>query len=326
MTGTRRPIVIAGLPRSGTTWTLQVLAQSPGVRRLLEPDNEDKKPSAIHAKHRLGRYPVLRPGDKAAAYRQLWEWVFSGAYDQPRFRHARRVLGPGDRERIFEGKPDLATWVAGTLARNPRPGVVPPGEPEGQRVVAKSIHLQLALDWLTSEFDVDVLVLLRHPANILASWMEVKLKDSRNSTLETRPEIRARYVEPWGVPLPGPDPIEQMSWRIGLLTAALEDAMSRNPGWLAREHEALCNDPTGEFRNVYSELGLEWTVDTDNYLRDHDTPGTGFAVNRVAAGLSESWHSRLDGDQVATLRRVLAWFPISRWTDADFEPTATGEG
>jgi hypothetical protein len=317
----KRPIVIAGLPRSGTTWTMQVLNQSPGIRRVPEPDNEDNKPSAIHAKHRLGRYPVLRPGEEAAAYRQFWEWVFSGAYDRPRFRRARRLLGPGGRERIFEGKPDLVTWVAGTMARNPRPGRVPAGEPKDQRVVAKSIHLQLALEWLTSEFDVDVLVLLRHPANILASWMEVKLKDSRNSTLETRPEIRARYVEPWGVPLPGPDPIEQMSWRIGLLTAVLEDAISRNPGWHVRTHEALCNDPAGEFRAVYSELGLEWTEQTDNYLRDHNMPGTGFIVNRVAAEVSDSWQTRLDDDQLATLRRVLGWFPISRWTAADFERT-----
>ena len=61
-------------------------------------------------------------------------------------------------------------------------------------------------------------------ANVLASWMEVNLKDSRYSTLQNRPEVRARYVEPWGVPLPGPEPVEQMSWMIGLLLAAIEDA------------------------------------------------------------------------------------------------------
>lgn len=324
MTATRRPIVLAGLPRSGTTWTLQVLAQSPGVRRVLEPDNEDIKPSAIHAKHRLGRYPLLQPGDEAAAYRQLWEWIFSGAYDQPRFRRALRVLGPGRAERIFDGSPSLATWIGGTMARTPRPRV-PPGEPEDQRMVAKSIHLQLALEWLTSEFDVDVLVLLRHPANILASWMEVNLKDARNSTLETRPDIRARYVEPWGVSLPGPDPVEQMSWKIGLLSAALDDAISRHPDWHVHVHEALCDNSVGEFRKIYSELDLEWTVQTENYLRDHNVPGEAFHVNRIASEVSDSWQTRLDDDQVATLRRVLAWFPITSWSDADFEHAPTGD-
>ena len=40
---------------------------------------------------------------------------------------------------------------------------------------------------------------------------------------------------------------------------------------------------------------------------------------RVAAGLSRAWQTKLDDDQLATLRRVLAWFPITTWSDADFE-------
>jgi hypothetical protein len=39
----------------------------------------------------------------------------------------------------------------------------------------------------------------------------------------------------------------------------------------------------------------------------------------VASELSDVWQHRLDDDQLATLRRVLAWFPITSWTDRDFE-------
>ena len=59
-----RPIVIAGLPRSGTTWTQRVLGTCPGTIRVPEPDNEDKYPAAIHAKRALGRYPCLTPGQQ----------------------------------------------------------------------------------------------------------------------------------------------------------------------------------------------------------------------------------------------------------------------
>jgi Sulfotransferase family len=324
MTSPARPIVIAGLPRSGTSWTLQVLGTSPGVRKAYEPDNEEWHPAAIHGKHRLGRYPMLAPGQRDRAYHRLWDWILHGAYEGPRSQVALFMLNPGRHERTFEGRTDLVTWAAGTVARDPRPTAGPRRGAGHRRVVAKSIHLQFALDWLTSEFDVDVLVLLRHPANVLASWMGMNLKDSRSSVLETRPDIRAGYVERWGVPLPGSDLIEQMSWRIGLLTAALEEAAARNPRLHVRVHDALCVDPSAQFSELFDELGLEWSDDTDQYLRDHDTPGEGFTVFRVASELSQGWEEKLDDDQLATLRRVLEGFPITNWSGRDFERRGIG--
>jgi hypothetical protein len=318
MTDAGRPIIIIGLPRSGTTWTMRVLGAAAGTMVISEPDNEDKCPPAIHGKHKVGRYPVLVPGDVAPAYHKLWEWVLRGGQENRRSLLARHMLGPGRSNRLHEGRPDPVTWLAGTVARNPRPA---PSPVQGLRIVAKSIHAQLDAEWLANEFDIDVLLLLRHPANVLASWMEVNLKDARNSTLEIHPEVRTRYLEPWGVPLPGPDPIERMSWRIGLLIAAVEDARSRHPEWHFRIHEQLCTDPTGEFRRLYGELDLPWGEAAQEFLDDHNTPGSGFVVKRVASELSDSWQRRLDTDQVATLRRVLAWFPITTWTDRDFTPT-----
>ena len=201
-----------------------------------------------------------------------------------------RILGHGIETRLYEGRRDAITWLGGTVARSHRPAAAAPG-----RVVAKSIHLQLALEWLVSAFDVEVLVLFRHPANVLASWMEVNLKDGRNSTLETRPDVRHRYVERWGVPLPGPDPVERMCWRIGLLLAALEESAARHPEWHRRGHEHLCEDPDTEFRRLYDELGLTWTTEAGQYLEDKNTPGTGFQLKRVASELSDSWQRAAGG-------------------------------
>ncbi len=318
MTSATRPIVIVGVPRSGTSWTMRVLGNAEGATTVLEPDSEDKWPAAIHAKRRLGRYPVLRPGDEAPAYRRLWSWTFAGADEPRRSVLARHILGPGAEDRIYDGRLDPVTWLASTLARDPGLGRSTDRPAGAPRIVAKSIHAQLAIDWIASQFDVDVVLLLRHPANVLASWMEINLKDSRYSTLENRPDIRARYVEPWGVPLPGPDPVERMSWMIALLLAAIEEASTRHPDWHVRTHEQLCADPAGEFRRLSADLGLVWGERAEEFLVQHNTPGSGFAVKRVASELPDSWQRRLDDAQVSTLRRVLGWFPVTRWTDEDF--------
>ncbi len=312
-----RPIVIVGLPRSGTTWTLRALGSAEGVVSISEPDNEDKQPIAIRAKHQVGRYPVLGLGQESPAYRRLWEWIFNGVPEGRRSLLARRILGPGAVGRIHDGRFDPVARLAGAVAGGPPPTTGPPVT-AARRVVAKSIHAQLSIEWLADAFDVDVALILRHPANVLASWSEVNLKDARNTTLENSAQIRARYLEPWGVAPPGPDPIEQMSWRIGLLTAVLEDVSSRHPDWPLLVHEQLCADPSAEFRRLYDDLGLPWSGATEEFLETHNAPGSGFVVKRVASELTDSWQWRLDDDQVATLRRVLGRFPITTWSDQDF--------
>src|ERR1700722_11190107 len=165
MTAAPRPILIVGVPRSGTSWTMRALGHGEGATTVLEPDSEDKWPAAIHAKRRLGRYPVLRPGDEAPAYQRLWSWTFDGAVEPRRSVLARHILGPGAEDRIYDGRLDPVTWLASTLARDPGPRAAPSPRPTGQRIVAKSIHAQLSVEWIAAQFDVDVLLLLRHPAN-----------------------------------------------------------------------------------------------------------------------------------------------------------------
>lgn len=315
---TARPIVIAGLPRSGTSWTVGVLGRADGVLRISESDNEDKHPTAIHAKRKLGRYPAIGLGEDDGDYRRLWQWILSGAPEGQRDRLANFILRHGHDTRLYEGRRDAVTWLGGIVARNHRPAASAPG-----RVVTKSVHLELALEWLVSTFDVEVLVLFRHPASVLASWIELDLKEGRNSTLETRPDIRRRYVDRWGVPLPGPDPIERVCWRIGLLLAALEESTARHPEWHRRDHEQLCQDPDTEFRKLYDELGLTWTAEADTFLRERNIPGTRFQLKRVASELSDSWRDRLDDRHLEVLRRTLALFPITSWTD--FERGAGAE-
>jgi hypothetical protein len=175
------------------------------------------------------------------------------------------------------------------------------------------------MEWLDDEFTITPLVLLRHPASVLASWVEVNLKEGRYGTLESRPDIRARYLDRWGVPQPGPDRIETLSWRIGLLIAVLEEVLAKHPTWQMRTHEELCTDSVSTFRTLFADLGLEWSDATEEYLVTNNVPGGGFETRRVASEVVGSWQKRLDDDQLATLRRVLGWFPITTWSDADFE-------
>jgi hypothetical protein len=323
VTATAKPVLVLGLPRSGTTWMAQVLALAPGAVAVMEPDNEKTSAAAVRAKRGLGRFPVLAPTDTAEEYRRLWSWAFAGAPVGTGLRMGDRLLRSApesQREAAAAGHAPLRLRLAGSLAglgTGTRPG---PDTDDpitvGRRLIVKSVHAPLAAEWLADSFDLDVLVVLRHPANVLASWIGLDLPD-RDRALDTRAAVQAGYVERWGLPVPGAAPLERVVWQLGLLTAALEEAAERHPQWHVRVHETMCVDPPAEFRRLYGDLGLEWTDAVDAELEAGDRPGAGFALQRRASEAADAWRTRLGEQELATLRRVLAPFPLRHWSATD---------
>jgi hypothetical protein len=312
-----RPLLIAGMPRSGTTWTKQVLECAPSVLSLMEPDSEGHRASAIWAKRRAGRFPALLPGEQDDRYRQLWAWILDGADEPLRLRLAGqvlRVVRPPERNRFLAGGASVGMSLAAALGTRPRQHRNP--ALGGRRLLVKTVHAPLSIDWLASEFDVDVVVVLRHPGSILASWISLDYVD-QYVPFETLPGVR-RLAEEWGVAPPGPEHLTKMIWRIGILLCALEHAAARHPEWVVRTHEDLCRDPATEFRALTSEVGLTWTDEAEANLAENDRPGKRFLTRRVAAELPDNWKQRLTADQVVELRRVLSSFPLTRWDSDDF--------
>ena len=174
--------VVQSVPRSGTTWTLGALQRDRSLCSLKEPDSEADRASAIWAKRKTGRFPVLAPGDRNDAYRMLWAWILEGATETPRLRVGAQILRAvsppawgkasrlrslptRERRRYLRGGFSPAMWLAGTIAS--RPPVHRNPDLDGRRLLVKTVHAPLAMDWLGTEFEMDVLVLLRHPGSPL---------------------------------------------------------------------------------------------------------------------------------------------------------------
>jgi Sulfotransferase family len=311
---TCKPLLLIGFPRSGTTWAARMLATARGATLVHEPDNEKISAPAIWPKRRLGRFPALTPGEAAPGYRGLWRWAFSGAPERANLRLADHLLRRSNKdalEDLVQGRPDPALRLAGALASMPGTG-----SPRGP-VIVKSVHACLALDWLVSEFDVDILVLQRHPANVLSSWLDLKLPDQDRRLSEVL-QVQERFGRPWGLPEPGRGAVEAAAWQVGLLTAALEQAAANHAGWHVLTHEQLCTNPEEQFGQLFEALGLEWGPESSAFLEQTNRPGSGFSVERDASELPDSWRSRLDPKDIETLGRVLRSFPIKNWNMQDF--------
>jgi hypothetical protein len=321
-----KPILITGIPRSGTTWVGRTLARTDGAYLLNEPDNHAMEPYAQRAKQRLGRYPVLGAGDPApAAYHRLWERALVGKSSMSLAARASRSLrlraGRGllSTLTISEMRSAFPAWhpqlplrlkVAGALG-------VPRARPSwATRTVVKSVFAPLAIEWIDELWSPHVVIVLRHPLNVISSWSELGYPPCG---LDQHPTVMDRYLRHWGVApcRPSASPLERIAWEVGVLMCALEGAADSHPEWTVAVHEDLCSDPVARFRRLSERIGLDWTESAEGFLRQSNRPGRGYETNRMAGEQPQLWRTRLTPGQIQLIGEVLRSFPLRRWSTED---------
>jgi len=309
------PVLLVGLPRSGTTWLAKVMAETEGAVLVSEPDNEGLRPSALRAKRSLGLYPVLKPGDRAPRYERLWDVAFAGGPRRPfdlRERAARRLFfltersGSAAASRRRRGilHPTLPLSLLLSHERTPQ-------APGGGRTVVKSVFCQLALEWLAVHWQPTVLVVHRHPFSVLGSWLEMGMGhvDAAVDPARTR-----RWLDPLGIEPPPLDAglVTRAAWRYGLLTTAVAQALAVHPEWNMVAHEHLCGDPFNRVRASCESVGLRWTREAASLVEESNRRGQGYATQRMAEHEVDRWKERLEPAQRSEAVAVLNRFPAVR--------------
>ncbi len=291
----------------------ETLSFAEGVNLVNEPDNETSSPFAVRAKLPLGRYPVLDRHEEAPEdYRTLWIRAFA-AQDtgrSPRNVVARSLMRRLNANELWSAFCDVDESRTTLRLRTIRALADAPSRPQGapRHIVVKSAHGPLAVEWIAARFEPQVVVVVRHPLNIIASWTELGWG---GCSLDTNPRVVERYVRKWDLPvLPSScSRLSRVAWEVGLFLSALQESAEAHPDWRLVRHEELCLDPPRQFQQLCVALGLQWTDAAELHLRRSNRAATGLTTMRVAADEPERWRKRLTGDQVREIFRVLKYFP-----------------
>lgn len=298
-------LLIAGVPRSGTTWIGRALGHTENTAYVNEPDGF-RDPLAFRTMLTHGENPVLEPGQPAPDVDALWRGAFAGG--QPagtvRDRLARALYErtPLDTLRAARAR-GHAEGLAGLAARLAVARVAVPGA----RVVVKSVQSALALEWIADRFQPRVLIIERNPLNVLSSWNELGYVRNPRETAA----VSAYAKQRWGIDPPGDDAthLALQAFHFGVLTSALREAADPHPDWLRTRHEDLCIDTVPRFRALAADAGLVWGDDAERFLTESDREGTPYRTQRRTEEQPDRWRDRLDADQVTIIRETLARFP-----------------
>jgi len=305
----RKPIVIFGLPRSGTTWLAKTLAEAEGVQYVVEPDNEGTNFLGYFYKRGLERFPYFRVGEESSNYSKLFERALFGDYityesgvNNLLYKSNFISLSLVKKRFLKKGKNRKAVfnwdWI---LPKNVTP------KKEEIRLV-KTVHATLNIPFLMHQFDFEPLIIFRHPAAIIASQLKLKLTDSDQDVFKNI-KLREDFLQPFLKKMDTEKtPLERMGMQVGIFHFVISKFIKQyNYNFIL--HEDLCENPIAEFQQLFKNFNLKWETKIENFIDSNNKSGEGFDYQRISKNEKDKWKKDWSKEQLEEIKRGYSIFP-----------------
>ncbi len=297
-----RPVLVTGAHRSATTWVGKILSTAPQTAYLQEPLN-------INNPFNLGCVPYWYYYINDASdlrQKEVIEHLIALSFDYwGALRHLKSFEDVG---RYY--KYGRLNW----LAQKPRGNNV--------RTIIKDPLALFSSQWISSTFNADVLLLIRHPAAFVNSILRVGWGHPFSHFLQQRSLMSDELSE-------FQDEIEEFSreekplvdqaillWKI-THTQINKFQTQHCKDWVFIRHEDLSADPLKIFPEIFQALKLEYNqrtykmlLDTTSSSNPRDTKWT-HAHKRDSQANAYAWKEKLSSEEVKYIRSKVE--PVSAW-------------
>ncbi|WP_172332663.1 sulfotransferase [Mangrovicoccus sp. HB161399] len=292
-----RPILVTGCPRSGTTWTGNIIGASKSVFLVYEPFNDD-----VGARLQLpDRFMALTEANSPPHRREIDDMVSLGHLPS---RSKLAVRGTLERCLPAAKRYTPARLAARWLLRHRKDFINP------RRVCFKDPIAFYSSEWLADTYAAQVIVMLRHPCSVVASYLSLgwdsEIEDMlRHPVPASRPGLakeltyRQRTLG---------DPVSDLILQWKLFTAATLELHRRRRDWCFVLHDDLCLRPLEYFSAIFESLSLELTPGIIDRIRRESSAQGGSAGalqhqhQRDSKAVVDAWKGKLPPP---TAQRVL---------------------
>jgi hypothetical protein len=319
-----RPILVTGMPRSGTSWTGRMLEASGQVVYVNEPLNPRHPPG--HS-----------PGVLAAEVEHQFQYIAEGV-DEDFLPAFADTVGLRYRP-LLELKRNRSPYDVARLVKYAVAFAV--GRRRHRRALVDDPYAVLSTAWFADRLGADVLVLVRDPAAVVSSWRRFGWSVDFAELL-AQPRLMADHLEPFRWEMErmraaDADDGDRVAllWRV--LYSVVASIRRLHPQILVVRHEDLAGDPVTGFRELYASLGLTMTDAAAGFIAEATSGGgdgtrplswsfagglpsrTGFRRQDSRQAVS-SWRSRLSEEQVQRVHEITA--PVRTRYYPDPTPTS----
>ena len=289
-------IVVAGTPRSGTTWLLELLRSLSGYKALNEPLLYEE----ARAEYGFSWRTYLSPDDPAPKQSAYMQTILSG----------RLGLSPAWH---FEDRSRIQQLVTQATRR---------------RLVVKFCRANRMLHWLVRRFDVRGLVfIVRHPCAVVASmlrhggWEHMKTDIGESVDFDLDPALPSPVREHFSSIVRNcTSRTEALAalWCLDHYIPLVYHTEEESP-WVLVPYERLVTEGHSELQRIVSALGTEMTVEMRGRF-DEPSSSVRDQFHQNAEQQLSKWRRRLSDRQVDEVLSIVQAAGLDAAYSRDLEP------
>lgn len=291
----KRPILVTGSHRAGTTWVGKMIAASPHTYYLGElfHPSDGRLDGLIHH-----WFEYVTP-ESAGAFQARLAEVLALNFRWP--GHSR----PWQRGRL------AALRYSRRFVGWPRP-------------LIKDPIAVFSAGWLAQTFPMDVICLLRHPAAFVASLRSANWRfDFQN--FAGQPRLMEEWLAPYAGRITNPpnNPVEEGALLWLCIYHALGCQQTRHPEWHFWRIEDISAEPLAAFADLYQQVGLPFAPAVQKEIVAHSeatNPAGGklHDIRRNSQAAQGQWRQILRREEIGLIRAIVE--PVSHryYSDAEW--------
>jgi Sulfotransferase family len=303
----QHPILVTGMPRSGTTWVGRMLTASGQVGYINEPFNLAVSPGTfrISVDH---WYEYISAANEGQVLPQLLRAL---EFEYPLRRELRRCR---NRTHLLH---TLRSWRGFVRSRHRRP-------------LVKEPHAVFSIPWFAERLASDVVVTVRHPAAVVSSWKRLDWSFDFSNLLE-QPTLMRDWLEPFRLEMqaalrPDKDLVHRVAFLWHVIYSVVDRQRERSPRVYVFRQEDLARDPIGEYEKLFDAMDLSFTEDTASAVRassSGDNPKETQVEHphetRIDSRATiENWKQRLSAEEISRIKRLTEetaslYYPSIEW-------------
>ena len=316
------PLIIAGSARSGTTWILDVIAESNNLRTVFEPLQPYGVPKARYFGHRYLKINSFEPEIKS-----FMEKVFKGElhYIWPNTRFLPSRLQPKLSQMssmnynynfIGRYKRFLIRYFEYLIKYS-------------CRRITKFIRANLMLDWLIDNFDATIIFIVRHPGAVAASKISASKTDptwdfygkgQQNILRQYKYDelLRKDYLQEYQDIFTNKLSTAEGHTLLWCIENILPIYGQQKKKYYVFFYEDIVTNPVKEFDRMIKILGLEKKPKRSVIIRPSQQASRELRKNSIEENQLTRWMKGFSYQQLSEIDKILKFFKVT--TYSAFEP------
>lgn len=282
------PVLVASLPRGGSSWIGRILGSSDDSLYLREPVTQT----------------YLEHMDRRQSPFFEWDMCMD-----PRIY--RRLAA-----RAFRGIPRFEAGIV------PFPEQWALGSRSSKRIVVKEVN-PLAARWLWERYRPKIVLLVRHPVPVSRSFGSLGWTTRDQFTTRFLPENLARFGAM--APLPRSGSIWEQGGAFQAIVQNLVAESLAGIDHVVARYEDVCRNPIAEFERIFAFCELPFSptvraeIERSSRKQGDYVPGQ-FDTARNSSAMSDRWKTEVEPENIERVRAsYLAYDPVFYTSEEDWQ-------